>query len=450
MRILVFTIIFIFFSCSNSEQENSLNSSSELSLVLSKTFGGSLDEKIGGVVKTNDGGMIVVGQTNSSDGDIVKENDEIDIWIIKIDNLGNKEWSRTIGGSKNDYGTSIIATNDGNFIISGYTESSDGDVPNNFGLHDFFVAKITGSGTVLWTKNYGFSGHDHAHKIIQTSDGGYFVVGFSEYSGIEGSGGTQNNGEGHEMGHKGVLHGSGEYIGVKIDGQGNFMWYRYFGGTQNDRVNDVVEANDGGLVMVGYSESSNFDIIDNKGSYDFWAVKINANGSLQWKHNYGGSAIDQAYGITKTNNNSYLIVGRTNSLDKDVSKSLGGFDAWVIHIDDHGHLIWNKSFGGSEFDIATSIKLLSNGNFGIVGNTRSILDGKPNKGQNDFWFLEVDNKANSKVYWQKTFGGSNIDIAQDFYQNNNNEIFIVGESQSSDYDVNINRGNNDLWMLKLK
>jgi hypothetical protein len=176
MRILVFTIIFIFFSCSNSEQENSLNSSSELSLVLSKTFGGSLDEKIGGVVKTNDGGMIVVGQTNSSDGDIVKENDEIDIWIIKIDNLGNNEWSRTIGGSKNDYGTSIIATNDGNFIISGYTESSDGDVPNNFGLHDFFVAKITGSGTVLWTKNYGFSGHDHAHKIIQTSDGVFLNI----------------------------------------------------------------------------------------------------------------------------------------------------------------------------------------------------------------------------------------------------------------------------------
>jgi hypothetical protein len=449
MKILVFTIIFMFFSCSNSEQENSLNSSSELNLVLSKTFGGSLDEKIGGVVKTNDGGMIVVGHTNSADGDINKQYDQIDIWIIKIDSQGNKVWRKTIGGSKNDYGTSIIATNDGNFIISGYTESSDGIVPSNFGFHDFLVVKINSSGEVIWSRNYGFSGHDHAHKIIQTSDGGYFVVGFSEYSGIEGSGGTQNNGEGHEMGHKGVLHGSGEYIGVKIDGQGNFMWYRYFGGTQNDRVNDVVEANDGGLVMVGYSESSNFDITDSKGSYDFWVVKINANGSLNWKHNYGGSAIDQAYGITKTNNNSYLIVGRTNSLDNDVSKSLGGFDAWLIHIDDHGHLIWNKSFGGSEFDSAEQIRMLSNGNFGIVGNTRSILNNI-NKGQNDYWFLEVDNKANSKVYWQKTFGGSNIDIAKDFYQNNNNEIFIVGESQSSDFDVNLNRGNNDLWMLKLK
>ncbi|GAA4078881.1 lipoprotein [Flavobacterium cheonanense] len=449
MRIVVFALTFIFFSCSNSEQENSLNSLSELSIVASKTFGGSLDEKIGSVVKTSDGGMIVVGHTNSSDGDINKQYDQIDIWIIKIDSQGNKVWSKTIGGSKNDYGTSIIATNDGNFIISGYTESSDGIVPSNFGLHDFLVVKINSSGDVIWSKNYGFSGHDHAHKIIQTSDGGYFVVGFSEYSGIEGSGGTQNNGEGHEIGHKGVLHGSGEFIGVKIDSQGEFMWYRYFGGTQNDRVNDVVEANDGGFLMVGFSESSDFDINDNKGSYDFWVVKLQSNGSLAWKHNYGGSGIDQAFGVVKTNNNSYLIVGRSNSDDKDISVSLGGFDAWVIHIDDHGHLIWNKSFGGSEFDSAEQVRMLSNGNFGIVGNTRSNLNNSL-KGENDFWFLEVDNKANSKVYWQKTFGGSNIDIAKDFYQNNNNEIFIVGESQSSDFDVNINRGNNDLWMLKLK
>lgn len=449
MRIIVFALSFIFFSCTNSEQENTLNSKLELSIVASKTFGGSLDEKIGGVVKTNDGGMIVVGHTNSSDGDVNKQYDQIDIWIIKIDSQGNKVWSKTIGGSKNDFGTSIIATNDGNFIISGYTESSDGIVPSNFGFHDFLVVKINSSGEVIWSRNYGFSGHDHAHKIIQTSDGGYFVVGFSEYSGIEGSGGTQNNGEGHDIGHKGVLHGSGEFIGVKINSQGEFMWYRYFGGTQNDRVNDVVEANDGGLVMVGYSESSDFDINDNKGSYDFWVVKLQNNGSLTWKHNYGGSGIDQAFGVVKTNNNSYLIVGRSNSDDKDINVSLGGFDAWVIHIDDHGHLIWNKSFGGSEFDSAEQIRMLSNGNFGIVGNTRSILNNS-NKGQNDYWFLEVDNKANSKVYWQKTFGGSNIDIAKDFYQNNNNEIFIVGESQSSDFDVNLNRGNNDLWMLKLK
>lgn len=448
MKILVVFLILIFFSCSNSEQVNELNTNSEFNITLSKTFGGSFEEKIAGVVQTSDDGMIVVGQTTSNDGDINKLHDQNDIWIIKIDKQGEKVWSKTIGGSKNDYGTSIIASNDGNFIISGYSESSDGDVPYNFGLHDFLVVKINPSGEIIWSKNYGFSGHDHAHKIIQTTDGGYFVVGFSEYSGIEGSGGTQNNGEGHEIGHRNAQHGSGEYIGVKINAAGEFMWYRYFGGTQNDRVNDVVEANDGGLVMVGYSESSNFDITDNKGSYDYWVVKINNTGVLQWKHNYGGSGIDQAFSICKTLNNSYLISGRSNSDDKDVSKPLGGFDAWVIHIDDHGHLMWNKNFGGAAFDAAEQIRILTNGNFGIVGSTRNNLDG--NNGENDFWIFEIDNKANSKLFWQKTFGGSNIDIAKDFFQNQSNELIIVGESQSNDFDVPLNKGSNDLFMVKLK
>lgn len=450
MRKLIFALSFIFFSCSNSDQDVSSNANYDRNVTLSKTFGGSLEEKIGGVIKTVDGGMIVVGNTNSYDGDIVKENDQIDIWVIKIDNLGNKEWSKTIGGSKNDYGTGIIATNDGNYIISGYSESSDGDVSGNFGLHDFFIAKINGAGGIIWTKNYGFSGHDHAHKIIQTNDGGYFFVGFSEYSGIEGSGGAENNGEGHDIGHKNVQHGSGEYIGVKINAQGEFMWYRYFGGTQNDRINDVVEANDGGLVMVGFSESADFDITDNKGSYDYWVVKLHEDGDLHWKHNFGGSGIDQANAISKTANNSYLIAGRSNSEDGDVKNPLGNFDAWVIHINDNGHLIWEKTFGGIEFDSAENIKILSNGNFAIVGNSRSTINSNINKGENDLWILEIDNKANSNAFWQKTLGGSNFDFAKDLYQNNQNEIVIVGESQSNDIDVTTNKGSSDLWVVKLK
>jgi hypothetical protein len=449
--VLLPVFILIFFSCSEkNETLVDLQPEFKAEMVLSKTFGGSLEEKINAVVKTNDGGCITIGNTISNDGDITKNYNQIDIWLTKIDAAGNKVWSKTIGGSKNDYGSSIIATNDGNFAIAGYSASNDGNVPGNVGLHDFFIAKINPQGDIIWSKNYGFSGHDHAHKIIQTQDNGFFIVGFAEYEGILGSGGTQNNGSGHTIGHRGTLHGSGEYLGVKLDINGEFLWYRYFGGTQNDVINDVVEANDGGLVMAGYSESTNFDINDNKGSYDFWVVKIHNNGDLHWKHNYGGTGIDQAFGITKTDNNSYLIAGKTNSNDKDVTTSFGGFDAWVIHIDDHGMLLWNKSFGGSEFDSATTIKKLSNGNFGIVGNTRSSFDGKLNNGQNDYWMFEIDNKPNSNLYWQKTFGGSKTDIATDFFQSSNNEIIIVGESQSNDIDVPQNKGSNDLWMIKLK
>jgi hypothetical protein len=455
MKNLVFILLLIFFVISCSDKEIISDESKtefKAEVVLSKTFGGSLEEKINSVVQTNDGGMLILGNSNSTNGDVNKTYNEIDIWLTKIDGTGNKVWSKTIGGSLNDYGSSIIATSDGNYAIAGYSASKDGDVPGNVGLHDFFISKINPNGEKIWSKNYGFAGHDHAHKIIQTKDGGFFVAGFAEYEGIQGSGGDQNNGTGHQIGHKGasVLHGSGEFLGVKLDANGEFQWFRYYGGTQNDVITDVIQDFDGSYIMVGYSESTNFDIIDNKGSYDFWVVKIHENGTLDWKHNYGGSGIDQAFGIVKTDNNSYLIVGKSNSTDKDVSTAFGGFDAWVIHIDHHGHLIWQKSFGGLEFDTATSIKKLSNGNYGIIGNSRSNFNNQENKGQNDYWMFEIDNKANSSIYWQKTFGGTKIDTATDFFQNSNNEIVIVGESQSNNQDVPNNKGFNDLWLIKLK
>lgn len=450
--VLLPLLIFTFISCTDKDESliDSTKPEFKAEIVLSKSFGGSLDEKINSVVQTPDGGMLVLGNTNSNNGDINKLFNQIDIWLTKIDANGNKVWSKTIGGSLNDYGSSIIATNDGNFVIAGYSASKDGDVPGNVGQHDFFITKINGNGEKIWVKNYGFSGHDHAHKIIQTRDGGYFLAGFSEYDGILGSGGGQDNGNGHGIGHRGVLHGTGEFIGVKLDSQGEFQWFRYYGGTQNDVVNDVIQSNDGGYVMVGYSESTNFDITDNKGSYDYWVVKISEYGMLEWKHNFGGSGIDQAFGVTNTDNNSFIIVGKSNSKDKDVSKPIDTFDAWVIHLDHHGNLIWEKSFGGTEFDTATTIRKLSNGNYGVVGNSRSSFNEKPNNGQNDFWMFEIDNKANSSIYWQKTFGGSKIDNATDFFQTKNNEIVIVGESQSNNQDVTENKGSNDLWIIKLK
>ena len=448
-KIASFIFLLTLLSCDN---ETANNGSEPIigEVVFSKTFGGSLDEKINGVVATPDGGCIVIGDTNSSDGDVFKEHEKNEIWIIKLDSNGEKVWSRTIGGSDNDFGYSIIATYDGNFAIAGYSASSDGDVPGNIGMHDFFIAKINGDGALLWSKNYGFMSHDHAHKIIQTRDGGFFVAGFADYTGIEDTGQTGDNGEGHSMKAAAPMHGVGEYFGIRLDADGNFKWYRYFGGSQNDRVNDIVEAEDGGLIMVGSSESSNFDVMHNRGSYDFWVVKLDANGKLHWKENYGGSGIDQANSICKTGNNSYLIAGRTNSTDGDVSKAIGNFDAWVIHINDHGHLMWNKTFGGSEFDVATTIKKINNGHFVVTGNTRSSFGTQTNKGENDFWTFEIDNKANSSLYWQKTFGGTKIDMATDFFQTASGELVIIGESQSNDLDVVHNKGGNDLFVLKLK
>jgi hypothetical protein len=459
MKPLVFSLLFFtLLSCSKTDSNVPVENVFEGKLVWSKSYGGSAEDKVSSVVKTPDGGCLVLSNTDSNDGDVLKTHAMTDIWLTKYDASGNLSWSKTIGGSLNDYGTSIINTTDGNYVLAGYSASYDGDVPKNAGLHDFFVSKIDNAGNTIWSKNYGFLGHDHAHKIIQTRDGGFFVAGFAEYDGIIGVVGTgTGTGGDHGAGHtlrnannRNEKHGVGEFLGIKLDANGNFKWFRYYGGTQNDRVNDIVEADDGGLLMVGFSESSDFDITDNKGSYDFWVIKLEQDGHLHWKENYGGTGIDQAFSITKTNNNSYLIAGRTNSQDGQVSKNLGNFDAWVIHINDHGHLLWEKSFGTPEFDSAAMIKKIANGNFVVAGNTRGIVNENKTKGENDYWIFGIDNLPNSSMLWQKTYGGQKIDTAIDFTEVKPNEFVIVGESQSSTLDVSNNRGFNDLWMIKVQ
>lgn len=444
MKKLLLFAAFIAMGCSSDSQEPS---SISAEIAWSKTFGGSQDEVSGGLVATPDGGVIMVGHSYSQDGDISPMHANLEIVVARIDRDGNTVWKKTIGGSQDDYGTGIIATRDGNYVISGYSGSSDGDLQQNLGMHDFLLCKISPQGDVLWTKNYGFTSHDHAHKVIELRDGGFFIAGYADYAGIEGTAGDGNNGEGHEMRNT-AKHGVGEYMGIRVDSAGNFMWYRYFGGTMNDRVNDIVESRDGGIIMVGYSESENFDVDDSKGSYDYWVIKLHANGMLHWKRSYGGSGIDQAFGIARTAHNSYIIAGRSNSDDQDVKNPLGNFDAWIIHIDDHGKLLWEKSFGGADYDVAATVKNTGDGKFLVAGNTRGSYSGLSNRGENDAWLFCIDAHANTKMHWQKAFGGSGIDMAADVI-GHGDALYLLSDSQSADGNVPHNKGFNDFWLLKL-
>ncbi|MBK8601447.1 MAG: hypothetical protein IPN80_13645 [Flavobacterium sp.] len=146
--------LIVFFLILSCEKDATDNTAVDLKreVVVSKTYGGSLEEKTNSIVNTPDGGMLILGYTSSNDGDIIKTHAQTDIWLTKLDANGAMLWSKTIGGAENDYGTSIAATSDGNYIISGYSGSNDGDVPGNLGLHDFYISKITGEGNVIWTK----------------------------------------------------------------------------------------------------------------------------------------------------------------------------------------------------------------------------------------------------------------------------------------------------------
>jgi len=416
------------------------NQGTESNLVFVKTFGGSQEDTFHDVITTVDGGYAALGYSQSIDGDIVDNDSQINkYWLVKTDSEGTIQWSRTYGGNDDDRGEQIIQTIDGGYALVGYSKSSDGDVSSNEGLHDHWILKLDASGNIQWQNSFGFSGSDQAFSIIQTTDGGYFSAGFLDVSASDGAG---------NEGRQTQRHGVGEFWAHKLDAQGQLVWRRYFGGTNNDRAYGAIETVGGNLMLVGASESDDFDVTDSKGSYDFWAVLLDDQGTLLWQQSYGGSEIEIAYAVTPTADGNFLIVGDTRSSNGDISTSNGSADVWVIKIDEQGTLLWEKTFGGSGFDSARDVTLLSDG-FAITGASRS-LDGDvdENKGQSDFWVLKID--TNGNLIWQRSLGGADLDFGYGITASSQGDIIIAGDTQSADQDIPTNQGVVDAVLIKLE
>lgn len=407
-----------------------------------KTFGGSEDDVAIAVIEAADGDYVILGTTSSIDGDVTdKTIVDNDFWLLKINIEGAVVWSKTYGGSDDDIAQSVIQTTDGGYAIAGYSKSSDGDASNNEGFHDNWIIKTDAQGTIQWENSFGFAGHDHAYDLLQTEDGGYFLSGFMD---ITASGGEGNFGKSAE-----ALHGVGEFWGIKTDASGNMQWSRYFGGTNNDRAYSVVQANDGGFVLTGFSESNDFNISDSRGSYDFWVVKITATGVLAWERSFGGSGIEESYSIAVTEDNNYIIAGRSYSNDKDVPENFGNSDFWIVKIDDNGNLLWSRNYGGDHFDLARSVATTRDGGFVITGNSKSnTVDVTKNFGENDIWVLRTD--ASGAIRWDMSFGGSGIDLGQDAMETSDRKIIIVGETESNDHHITSTKGGKDLIIIKLR
>lgn len=421
-----------------------------------RTYGGSSLDEANDVVQADDGGFVLFGTTTSIDGDINdKNNDDRDFWVLKLNADGSKSWSKTYGGSSDEEGFGISKTNDGGYVLAGYSRSfggntcgNDGDVCENDGFQDFWLVKIDGSGTMLWERNFGFSGGEQGFKIIQTADGGFFATGYLDV--------TLSNGEGNDgllgtnTNSRGNLHGVGEYWAIKLDADGNKVWRRYFGGANNDRSFDTLQTDDGGYLMIGSSESEDFDITDSRGSYDMWIIKINGSGDKMWTKSFGGSEIDVAYKVAPAGNGNYIIVGDTRSSDQDVSNALGNADLWAVKFSgSNGNMIWERTYGGTQFESAQSIAAIGGNNFAIAGSSRSSDgDVSANNGQNDIWTLVID--GNGVPQMELNVGGSDLDFGNEVIGTSDGKLLVVGETDSNDFDIPQNRGVKDLVVIKIQ
>jgi len=405
------------------------------------TVGGSKNDSGQSIIKTTDGGYAILGFTQSADGDISdKFNESYDYWVLKYSANHDMQWTKTYGGSGDDRGEKIVQTRDGGYAILGYSDSTDGDITANAGAQDYWLAKLDSNGNLVWQETYGYSGADRGTSLVVTNDGGFFITGILDVTASGGAGNTKNNQ---------FKHAGGDYWALKLDSQGTIEWSKYYGGSFTDSPFDAIQTTEGDFVIVGSSDSNDVDISNNIGAYDFWVVKISNSGTIIWEKNFGGTQIDEAHGIMDAGDGNYLIVGDTRSEDVQISNNLGAADLWLIKISPSGNLIWEKTLGGSNFDAGRSItKAVTNG-FILAGNSRS-LNGNltSNSGQNDAWILKVD--ANGSVTNQKSIGGSEIDFCNSAIELDDQTIVGVGESSSNDGDVLVNKGFSDLLIIKTK
>jgi hypothetical protein len=435
-----FTIT-IFLSCSKKDDPlDSSDFSPETESIT--TLGGTKNESAKSVIKTQDGGYAIVGYTQSMDGDVEgKSNESFDYWFLKFNASKELEWQKTYGGSADDRANSVIQTNDGGYAVVGKSKSGDGDVLENAGYDDFWITKLDINGSVSWVQSFGYSGSDVPYSIIQTNDQGYLLSGVLDVSASNGQGDRLTNIQGR--------HAGGDYWIIKLSSSGVKEWSNYYGGTFTDTAYSAIQTNDNGYIIVGSSDSTDVDISNNKGNYDFWIIKISELGTLIWEKSFGGDQVDEARSISQMADGNYLVIGDTRSSNIDVSQNNGAADVWIIKISPEGSLIWEKTLGGSSFDVGRSISKTQDDGFLIAGNSRSsdgVLD--INNGQNDALVMKINNSG--YLEWQKTIGGTEVDFFNGVEELIDGSIVAVGDSSSSNGDIIENKGFTDLLILNTK
>ena len=363
-----------------------------------KTFHGEEDDVAESIQQTKDGGYIVAGWTESFRSEYDEDYDEEykDVYILKLNAIGDVEWEKVLIGEYDDVAKSIQQTTDGGYIVAGWT--------NSFGSggSDVHILNLNAKGDLEWHKTFGGEYDDEANSIQQTTDGGYIVAG-STYS--FGSGGKD------------------VYI-LKLNARGEVEWQKTFGGKYDDGANSIQQTRDGGYIVAGWTDSFG------SGEEDAYILKLNAKGGLEWQKTFGGDKWDEAKSIQQTRDGGYIVAGWTDSFGSVLK------DVYILKLNAKGGLEWQKTFGG-EYEVeANSIQQTTDGGYIVAGYAKLYLAS----GEEGIYILKLNSKG--LLEWKKTFGEED-DGANSIQQTTDGGYIVAGWTWS------FLSGWEDFYILKL-
>jgi len=316
-------------------------------------------------------------------------------------------WFKHYGGVNADAGYSIIQTSDGGYIAAGRTASY------TYGSDDFAIYRLDSSGNKVWFRHYGGTNSDIACSIQQTSDGGYVVAGQT----------------------LSYTFGQNDFAIYKLDSGGNKVWFKHYGGINDDSAYSIQQTSDGDYIVAGYTGSYTY------GGNDFAIYKLDSSGNKVWFKHYGGSESDYGYPIQQTSDGGYIVAGVTESF------TYGSEDFAIYKLDSSGNKVWFKHYGSTNNDGAQSIQQTSDGGYIVAGYTQSDTYGGY-----DFGIYKLNSSGN-KV-WFKHYGGLNGDVALSIQQTTDGGYVVAGPTESftiGGYDIlifKLDSSGEDIWLKR--
>lgn len=440
LRFLSFPLFFIFSLPSFSQD-----------ILWEKSYGGKQADYLMDAQPTADYGFILGGSSlsNKSGNKTQGNKGSLDYLIWKMDEGGEQEWQKSFGGSGTDLLQRIALANDGGFLVAGISSSKKGldKKDDGYGQDDIWVIRLNPKGDEEWQATLGGKSQEKLHSVKQTRDGG-FILGGSSSSGKLITALTDASDAKTGGGKTTDSFGSLDYWVIKLDRKGNIEWQQTFGGKYTDELRSIDTTTDGGYIVGGYSNSpaSGNKTSDSKGEGDYWMLKLDAKGAIQWQKVIGGKQDDQLSVVHQTYDNGYILAGNSNSESgqSKIKSNSEGSDFWIVKLDEKGETIWQETYNYANYDILTSLVENEDHSLMIGGFAKGEINGsrlksnkaKAKKGTDDFIGLKID--ENGKELWSESVGSDGEDVLRKVIETRDGGYVFAGTSNPQAFPTTAN------------